>query len=292
MFSSFAGVLGNPGQANYAAANAHLDALAERRRAEGLPATAVAFGPWADGMSGNGRAGVTPMAPAAALAALGHAVGGGAACVAVADLDWAALVPVLTAARPSPLLADLPEAARATSARPTVALRDQLAAAPATEQERIVLDVVRDRSAVVLGHRGGATLDMQRPFRDLGLTSLTAMELRNALTAATGLALPASLVFDHPTPAAVAAHLRAELSPDDGVAAIATLDRFEAALAALAPGAAELSAIATRLDQLMSTVDGKRSGGNGNGVAAGNGELRSASADDLFAIIQNEFGKS
>ena len=288
LFSSFAGVLGNPGQANYAAANAHLDALAQRRRAEGLPATSVAFGPWADGMSGTGRAGVTPMAPAAALAALGHAVGSGAACVAVADLDWAVLAPVLTAARPSPLLADLPEAVNVTDARPTVSLRDHLATAPAVEQERIVLDVVRDRSAAVLGHRAGVVLDVQRPFRDLGLTSLTAVELRNALTAATGLTLPASLVFDHPTPAAVAAHLRTELCPTGEAVAIASLDRFEGAIATLAPGSAELAAIATRLGHLMSTVEGKR--GGEEPVAAD--ELGSASADDLFDIIQNEFGKS
>ena len=285
LFSSFAGVLGNPGQANYAAANAHLDALALRRRAQGRPATSVAFGPWADGMTGTGRAGVSPMVPTAALAALGRAVDGGEAFVAVADLDWAELAPVLTAARPSPLLADLPEAN--TVSPVTTSLRDHLAAAPATEQERIVLDVVRDRCAAVLGHRSGTALDVDRPFRELGLTSLTAVELRNGLTAATGLTLPASLVFDHPTPAAVADLLRGELCPSDEVVAIATLERFETALAMLTPGSAELAAIATRLDQLMSTVEGKRAG-----AAAAAEELGAASADDLFEIIQNEFGKS
>ncbi len=285
LFSSFAGVVGNPGQANYAAANAHLDALAERRRAAGLPATSVAFGPWAGGMTGTGRAGVSPMAPAAALSALGHAVDHGDAAVAVADVDWTALAPVLAATRPSPLLAGIPEAA--VPERSTAALRDHLAAAPAAEQERIVLDLVRDQSAAVLGHRAGEAVDADRPFRDLGLTSLTAVELRNQLSASTGLTLPASLVFDHPTPAAVAELIRTELCRPDGVTAITTLDRFEAALAGLPPGSAELAAISTRLHQLMSTVDGKRAG-----APAEAGELGTASADDLFEIIQQEFGKS
>ncbi|MGX7825876.1 type I polyketide synthase [Actinokineospora sp. 24-640] len=284
LLSSFAGVLGNPGQANYAAANAHLDAIAERRAAEGLPATSVAFGPWAAGMTGTGRAGVSPMTPASALTALGRAVDRGEAVTAVADIDWAAFGPGFTASRPSPLLAEIPEAAAPERTTP---LRDRIAAAPAAEREGIVLDFVLGQSAALLGHRGGAAIDARRPFRELGLTSLTAVELRNLLAAGTGLSLPSSLVFDHPTPAAVADLIDAELRGPDAVAAITTLDRFEAALADLPPGSAQLAAIATRLRHLVSTVDGKGAAAPGEAD-----QLGTASADDLFQIIQNEFGKS
>ncbi|MFC4852881.1 type I polyketide synthase [Actinophytocola glycyrrhizae] len=285
LFSSFAGVLGNPGQAGYAAANAHLDAVAQRRRAEGLPATSVAFGPWAVGMTGAGRPGVTPLRPAAALAALGRAVDRGDVVTAVADVDWTAFAPGFTAARRSPLLAGIPEAA---TARPAGTLRDRVAGRPAAERAGIVLDFVLGQSAALLGHRDAAAVDPGRPFRDLGLTSLTAVELRNLLSAGAGVVLPTSLVYDHPTPAAVADLLGSLLGggdEPDGTVAEASLDRFEAALADLPADSARLTEIAARLRRLVSTVDGK-------GAAAGSDGLDAASADDLFQIIQNEFGKS
>ncbi|WP_433549297.1 type I polyketide synthase [Streptomyces sp. CA-294286] len=225
LFSSVTGVLGNAGQANYAAANAYLDALAEQRRAAGLPATSVAWGSWADaGMAAGSdatgrirRSGMVPMAPDLALAALQQALSSGAACVTVADIDWDTFGPVLSAARPSPLIDDLPEVRRlAASARnragATSPLRARLLALPTTaEQERTLHDLLREEIAHVLGHASAGTVDVNRAFRDLGFDSLTAVELRNRLTALTGLRLPATLLFDHPTTAAVAAHLRAEL---------------------------------------------------------------------------------
>ncbi|MEU3877285.1 type I polyketide synthase [Streptomyces sp. NPDC029704] len=228
LFSSITGVVGNPGQANYAAANAYLDALAEQRRQHGLPATSLAWGPWAGaGMAATGenlagrmsRDGLRPLAPGTALAALGHAVTGGTAQLTVADIDWAAYAPALTAARPSALIGDLPEAARALAPTGPTApgaaaqspLRERLAAIPAAEQERVLVDVVRTEVAAVLGHASTDAVGTRRAFRDLGFDSLTAVELRNRLAAATGLRLPASLLFDHPTPAAVGRHLRAEL---------------------------------------------------------------------------------
>ncbi|WBP90368.1 type I polyketide synthase [Kitasatospora cathayae] len=231
LFSSITGVLGNPGQANYAAANAYLDALAEHRRAAGLRATAVAWGPWAGGgMAGDHpgltgrmrRSGLAPMDPEQAVAALHRALLADASGLTVADVDWSALAPVLTAARPSALIADLPEARHAV--RPSVAttatdspLTEQLRGRRADEQERLLLELVRTEAAAVLGHASTAAVDAARAFRDLGFDSLTAVELRNRLTAATGLRLPATLLFDRPTPAAVAAHLRAELA---GTAAV------------------------------------------------------------------------
>ncbi|MFJ2805918.1 type I polyketide synthase [Kitasatospora sp. NPDC087271] len=226
LFSSITGVLGNPGQANYAAANAYLDSLAEHRRAAGLPATAVAWGPWAGGgMAGDHpgltgrmrRSGLAPMDPERAVAALRRALLADASGLTVADVDWSTLAPVLTAARPSALIADLPEVRRAvhpgvattsTDSPPT----DQLRGRSADEQERVLLELVRTEAAAVLGHASTATVDAARAFRDLGFDSLTAVELRNRLTAATGLRLPATLLFDQPTPTAVAAHLRAELA--------------------------------------------------------------------------------
>ncbi|MGW7360595.1 type I polyketide synthase, partial [Streptomyces sp. NPDC054802] len=226
LFSSIAGVLGNAGQANYAAANAYLDALAEQRRAAGLPATSVAWGSWADaGMAAGSealadrirRGGMTPMAPELALAALQSALTRGAACLTVADIDWDALGPVLTAARPSPLIDGLPEVRRlAETAKSTGGatspLRERLLGLAATaEQERALTDLLRTETARVLGHASAGTVDVNRAFRDLGFDSLTAVELRNRLTTLTGLRLPATLLFDHPTTAALAAHLRAEL---------------------------------------------------------------------------------
>ncbi|MFJ8473293.1 type I polyketide synthase [Kitasatospora sp. NPDC094011] len=225
LFSSITGVLGNPGQANYAAANAYLDALAEHRRAAGLPATCLAWGPWAGGgMAGENpdltgrmrRSGLTPMDPARAVAALLRALGSGASGLTVADVDWSALAPVLTAARPSALIADLPEVRRA--AAPAVGatggspLAERLSGRETAERQRLLLELVRTEAAAVLGHTGPVTVDAARAFRDLGFDSLTAVELRNRLAAATGLRLPATLLFDHPTPTALAARLCSELA--------------------------------------------------------------------------------
>ncbi len=238
MFSSITGVLGNAGQANYAAANAYLDALAELRHAEGLPATSVAWGSWAGaGMAADSAAlagrmrrdGLTPMAPELALAALQRAVALGAACRTVADIDWELLAPSLTAARPSALIGDLPEVrglhdAGTPGPGGASPLRDRLVAlSSAAEQERVLLELVREEIARVLGHASAGTVDVQRAFREQGFDSLTAVELRNRLTAATGVPLPATLLFDHPTAVAVAARLRAELlGGQAGTAALPT----------------------------------------------------------------------
>ncbi|MEU3752670.1 type I polyketide synthase, partial [Streptomyces olivoreticuli] len=233
MFSSVSGSVGQAGQANYAAANAFLDALAEHRRGQGLPATSVAWGPWADlGMATDrdladraSRDGLILMAATPALAALRQALAQGAANLTVADVDWTAYAPALTAVRPSPLLADLPEArsALATADGPREdrsPLRDRIGALPAAEQERALLHVVREEVAKALGHASPDTVDVQRAFRVLGFDSLMAVELRNRLSAATGLRLPATLLFDHPTPTAVAGYLRSEALGTAGPGAV------------------------------------------------------------------------
>ncbi|MET8170637.1 type I polyketide synthase, partial [Streptomyces sp. NPDC005329] len=207
LFTSGAGVWGSSGQAAYAAANAHLDTLALRRRAEGLPATAVAWGHWGGaGMSdGPARAqmarwGLPAMAPERAIAALRGALGRDEAAVTVADIDWPVFAPTFTVARRSPLLAALPEAAEPAAPEPA---RD----GPVPLDRAALLELVLGETGAVLGHASAATLPEGRAFQELGFDSLTAVELRNRLRAATGLKLPVTLVFDHPTPEALVDHL-------------------------------------------------------------------------------------
>ncbi|MEU6343756.1 type I polyketide synthase [Streptomyces sp. NPDC046977] len=232
LFSSIAGVWGSGGQGAYAAANAFLDALAERRRAQGLPATAVAWGPWADGgMAAEGdaeeqlrRRGLPPMAPADNLLALERAVAGNEAAVTVAEVDWARFAPVFTAARPRPLVADLPEVRDALRADPPAAadgtddpssatLR-RLAELAGDDRQAALLDLVREHAAAALGHASADAVAAERAFKDLGFDSLTAVELRNRLGAACGLRLPSSLVFDYPNPRALTGHLLHSLFPE------------------------------------------------------------------------------
>ncbi|HEV2636976.1 MAG TPA: SDR family NAD(P)-dependent oxidoreductase [Actinocrinis sp.] len=217
LFSSIAGSWGSGGQSGYAAANAHLDALAAGRRARGLAATSVAWGPWAEtGMAlGDAgatlhRYGLTGLHPAVAVAALRQAIANGDTHVVVADVDWARFTPTFTTSRPSPLLRGIPEAVQADTAdAPDDAAdrRHRIAALPAAERRDLLLDLVGSHAARALGHAAGHLLDPERPLRDLGFDSLTTVEVRNRLAEATGLTLPASLLFDHPTIAALGAHL-------------------------------------------------------------------------------------
>ncbi|MEV6125115.1 type I polyketide synthase, partial [Streptomyces sp. NPDC052077] len=232
LFSSISGVWGAAGQAAYAVANASLDALAEQRRARGLPATAVAWGPWAGGgMVEDGDAedrlrkrGLPTLAPPSALAALRAALDRDETAVTVADVAWERFAPSFTLLRPSPLLNGIPEAAAAlaeAAARPEAGDRGdgaptgfarRTAALTPPEQARAVLALVRAEAAAVLGHQDAEAVPADRAFRELGFDSLTAVELRGRLATTTGVRLPATLVFDHPSPAALAAHLLTELT--------------------------------------------------------------------------------
>ena len=219
LFSSIAGVWGSGIHGAYAAANAYLDALASARRARGLPATSVAWGVWDAGWvrepgpvaDGLRRQGLRFLDPARALAALGQVLADDETFLAVADVDWARFAPVYRAARPWPLLDEIPEAA-APAPDPGVAAGGEyagrLAGLPAAERERVVLDLVRGSAAAVLGHgSAAAAVEPGRAFRDLGFDSLTAVELRDRLNAATGLVLPSTVVFDYPDAAGLAGQL-------------------------------------------------------------------------------------
>ncbi|MEU1947360.1 type I polyketide synthase, partial [Streptomyces sp. NPDC020125] len=208
LFSSAAGTVGNAGQGSYAAANAALDGLAWRRRAEGLVATSVAWGAWADSGMGAGHA--RAMAPPLALAALQGALDDDETALMVADIDWEHFASRFVGARPNPLLGELLGDAvrRAPAADEFV---DRLRGLPSVERERAVLELVRGQVAAVLGHATTAAIDPAATFQSAGFDSLTAIELRNRLMAATGVQTPASVVFDYPTPELLAGHLREQL---------------------------------------------------------------------------------
>ncbi|HWO61313.1 MAG TPA: SDR family NAD(P)-dependent oxidoreductase [Umezawaea sp.] len=229
LFSSGAGVWGSGGQASYAAANAYLDALAGRRRALGRTATAVAWGGWAgSGMADDAavverfsRRGMIGMAPELALRGLGAAIADGDTALVVAAVDWERFVPVFTVGRPSPLLSELPEVQRLAAAvdqedvESGSALAARLSALPAGERERELLAFVCAQASVVLGHASSDTVRPRQQFLELGFDSLTAIDLRNRLAAATGRRLPASLVFEHPSPEKLTAHLLPMLAVPD-----------------------------------------------------------------------------
>ncbi|MGC4808880.1 beta-ketoacyl synthase N-terminal-like domain-containing protein, partial [Micromonospora sp. DT233] len=182
----------------------------------------MAWGPWADGgmaddelvRSRLARGGLTPLDPDTAVNLLGAVSG----CVTVADVDWDRLVPAVTAARPSHLfdrLASPSTGPTATGATTATRARGRLAELSGTALRVFLTDLVRAKVAGVLGFADPAAVDVSAAFKDLGFDSLTAVELRNALSVDTGLKLPSTLVFDYPSVTALAGHLMAELS--DGV---------------------------------------------------------------------------
>ncbi|NKI45486.1 type I polyketide synthase [Streptomyces physcomitrii] len=222
LFSSMAGTLGGSGQGSYAAANAFLDALAARRRAEGLPATSIGWGTWGGGGMVSAevaeqlrRNGVPPMDPELAIASLQKALDQDEEFLVVADVDWK-----LITARAFAALREFPEARRAAAPEQADKEADhadgpplirRLAAMAPEERRSALLTEIRTQAASVLGHPDTEAVPPGRAFRDLGFDSLTAVELRNRFAEMTGLRLPVTLVFDHPSAAALTAHLDAEL---------------------------------------------------------------------------------
>ncbi len=226
LFSSAAGLLGNASQANYAAANAFLDALAAHRRARGLPATSLAWGLWGDegGMAGGiGEAGLARLRRTGFAALSGEqglelfdaARASTASLLAPVRFDAAALRAAAAAGVLPPLLSGL---VHTGGRRPTQAgsLARRLAGVAEADRQAAVLEFVRGHVAAVLGHGTAEAVETERAFQEMGFDSLAAVELRNRLGAASGLRLPATLVFDHPTPAAIAAYLAAEVSAGEG----------------------------------------------------------------------------
>ncbi|MFD1150653.1 thioester reductase domain-containing protein, partial [Saccharothrix hoggarensis] len=224
LFSSVAGVIGGPGQSNYAAANTFLDALAEHRAALGLPATSVAWGLWEQegGISGHldetdrrriARGGFLPIAQDVGPALLDRALGTGTPAVVATPLDLAAL----RGQGMSPLLSGLvrtpPRATARNDETADTALADTLHGLAEDEQRLFLVDVVLTETAAVLGHASPERIGPDQAFGDLGFDSLVSVELRNRLAARCATALPPTLVFDHPSPAALAAFLHTQLLP-------------------------------------------------------------------------------
>ncbi|MEU8385563.1 KR domain-containing protein, partial [Streptosporangium sp. NPDC048865] len=305
VFSSFAGVIGNAGQGNYAAANAFLDALVQRRRAEGLPGLSLAWALWAreTGMSDSlgeidlrrmARAGMPALSAEQGLAAFEAAAVSGRATAVPIRLDLS----VLRAAPEVPhLLRRLVRTGRrpaaSTPAGGDVELVRRLAGLEQAEQVRLMLELVRVQAALVLGHASAETVQVRREFRELGFDSLTAVELRNRLNAATGLRLPATLIFDSPTPAILAERLLTEMSPGADTAVelslLADLDRFETVFSGHALDDLARNGIATRLRHLLAKVS--ESGTETSEIAVA-GMLESASTEEILSFIDNELGRS
>ncbi|WP_461010140.1 SDR family NAD(P)-dependent oxidoreductase, partial [Streptomyces capparidis] len=318
LFSSAAGVFGAAGQGNYAAANAFLDGLAHRRRAQGLPATSLAWGLWADetgitsGMNDGlgdadvrrlARSGVAGLSAAEGLALLDTASARDDALLVPVHLDLASAGGAVP-----PLLRDLVRVPARRAARTGAAdgatLRERLLRLPAADRRGTLLDLVRDQAAAVLGHAEPDGIEAEQAFKELGFDSLTAVEFRNRLIRATGVRLPATLVFDHPTPGALAARLLGELGLDEPARSaplLAELDRVESALSAvtpegladIAPDDAAYEQVTVRLQTLLAKwgrFRGETGGTGGTGTTGAAPDLATATADELFDILDGELG--
>ncbi|WP_406473763.1 SDR family NAD(P)-dependent oxidoreductase [Streptomyces platensis] len=305
LFSSVAGILGAPGQGNYAAANTFLDALAAHRRAAGLPAVSLPWGLWArsSGMTGKlgeadlrriGSGGLVPLSSEAGVALLDAATVAGPAVVLPMDLDPRKLaasgdIPaVLRGVVRTP-------ARRAAAAAPAVAevsLGDRLGAVPAAERSGMVLDLVRTHVAAVLGHAETGKMKADQQFTELGFDSLTAVELRNRLHTATGLRLPATLIFDYPTSAALADHILGEVvanEPDPVATVLATIEKLEAGLSMLRTESGDRRDITKRLERALSQY---RDGDTAEYGDDTDSDIRDASTDELLDVFDREFGNS
>ncbi|MEU4526545.1 SDR family NAD(P)-dependent oxidoreductase, partial [Amycolatopsis sp. NPDC024027] len=314
LFSSAAGTLGTPGQGNYAAANAFLDALARHRTGLSLPATSLAWGLWepASGMTAHldrsdvgrlHRIGLLPMPADRGLRLLDAALAASDDVLVVAHLDPGRLRANAEAGVLAPLLRGLVpavtplrrHAANGATAGHGMQLSARLAGLPAAERKHGVVAAVRELTATVLGH-GAGDVDEHRPFKLLGFDSLTAVELRNRLGAVTGLRLPATVVFDHPSPAELGGHVHSLLFPDAapaGPALLAELDRLESALAVLSadevPSIAgddvALERITGRMRRLLARWDDLR-----GATATSPARIASASDTELFAMLDQRLG--
>ncbi|MDG5809432.1 SDR family NAD(P)-dependent oxidoreductase [Streptomyces ossamyceticus] len=298
-FSSLAGTLGSAGQGNYAAANAFLDAWMQRRHDRGLPGVSVAWGPWAhEGMAASRvvtdrlrRSGVPAMDPSAAVRALARAIGDDQPHLVVADIDWPTFAPRFSGNRPNPLVRDVQEGAALVPGTVTTEdraadLRREFAALPAAQRHRKLLDMVRARAATALGRDSADAIAPEQDFRSIGFDSLIAVEFRNLLHHETGLHLPATLVFDHPTPMALGAFLGGLLLPEETEGPIdvaADLDRLEARLLRLEPDERERADVAARLQGMLARLAG-------TDETQANDALDDASADEVLDLIRKEFG--
>ncbi|MGW2977761.1 SDR family NAD(P)-dependent oxidoreductase [Streptomyces humidus] len=285
VFSSGAAVWGGAGQSGYAAANAFVEGLAHRRRAQGRAATAVAWGAWAGGGMVDetvaqefAAVGVELMRPDLAVEALGQALARGEGHLVVAGIDWPRFVPAYTVARERPLLRELPEVAALTatgtgsgtgtgtgtdkgagSGDDGEALRARLLPLSPPERLTALTDLVLVEAGQVLGHSGGSTaVEDGVAFLDIGFDSLTGLELRNRLQRVSGLALPQGLIFDFPTAGMIAELMLEALEPGFAVtpeAVAEEIGKLESALAPALHDDASRTRAVSRLRELLAKWD-------------------------------------
>ncbi|MFT3864057.1 MAG: SDR family NAD(P)-dependent oxidoreductase [Solirubrobacterales bacterium] len=296
LFSSVAGTLGSPGQANYAAANAFLDALAARRRAEGLPATSIAWGAWVQGSGlteGLGeadlarmrRSGIRNLSDEAGLGLFDAALRAGAPFALAAALDRPALRAAAGAGALPPVLSGLVRSTGRGHPTATGSLAARLAALPDAEREESVLATVTAEVAAVLGQASAAAIEPDRAFKDLGFDSLAAVELRNRLGAATGLALPATIVFDHPSARGLCKELLIRATTGLGANQKSwdvEFDRFRSLVMENGISQSDRNLAAARLRSLAVDIE---AGFKDSPSRAGHVQLESASADELLSVL-------
>ncbi|MFI9552536.1 type I polyketide synthase [Nonomuraea endophytica] len=309
LFSSVAGVIGTAGQANYAAANAFLDALAEHRHALGLPAVSVAWGAWETGMAGElsgadvvrmSRAGVAALTAEQGLELFDAILTAPAAEAVVVAARWdaAALRQRAEAGELASILRGLVRAPRRTaekgsstrngtaSAAGPVALVERLAVMAEPDARNHLTGLVRSHVAAVLGHGGADRVGVDKSFNELGFDSLTAVELRNRLNADTGLRLPATLVFDHPTVSALAEHLFQSLAPQTPSPEDTLRGAVEKVESMLLAANGEGEGIKGRLVAILQSAL-SRFGSSGTAANGAAEKIVSASDEEIFALIDN-----
>ena len=298
LFSSIAGSLGSPGQANYAAANSFLDALAAQRRAQGLPAVSLAWGAWTnvDGMADSlgeidsariEGSGITSLTPETGLEIFDSAHDLPEALVLAVKLNTGVLTRQAAQGELPPLLGGLIRTATPRAGHTTNSLAQRLTGHTRDESERIVLELIQTHAAAVLGHTSPQAIQPTRIFKDLGFDSLAGIELRNRLTNNTGLRLPASIAFDHPTPHALTQFLLNHLpgeSSSGNMSVEAELAQVEGRLSALAADGVARATVAARLHSFLSRL------GYAEAPVGDDDDVRSATAEEVFDLIDRELG--
>ncbi|SCG58234.1 type I polyketide synthase [Micromonospora halophytica] len=303
LFSSASGLFGGPGQANHAAANAFLDALAQHRRARGLTVTSMAWGPWANpdlpgGQPGHvdehrmSRGGFHPLDADEGMALFDAALRYPDPVVVPVSLDLGVL------GRLGPALPRLlhglvrsAAAPAAPAADAAAALRDTLAGTPEAERDRVLSDLVRTHAAAVLGYASMRAVAEDKGFVELGFDSLTAVEFRNRLTAATGLRLPSTLIYDRPTTTALVGYLRGALLAEQTTSALSVLgelNKLETAMRAVADDDTDRTAVAARLRELLTLWTYAEP--DADDAAKADGNLASATAEEIFHLLDDELG--
>ena len=300
LFSSVGAVFGVTGQGNYAPGNVFCESFAHYRRSLGLPATSIAWGAWEGaGMAGREavagllrRHGLPTMKPEPALEGLRRALDHDQTALAVADVDWPRFRVAFTANRPSPLIVDLhPVGGTGTTASTTpptegATLRDRLSGAGRGERVRALTEHVCEHVAAILGYRSADDVPSDRGLKDLGMDSVTAVELRNRLSALTGVRLPSAVAFDHPTCEALARHVEERVF---GSAEQIVLERLDGLTAALDEYEGERGTLVTeRLRALLGRLDPGVSNRPESGPE--DSDLATASKEELFALIDETLG--